>query len=338
MALTVVVLLVGPAGSVHSSAERAQLTFDGTARVVIGRGAGSDVRLPDGSVSVRHASLRAQGADFVVIDEGSTNGTYVGSVRVDPRTSRIVRSGDRLRLGRVWLELRIDHASVTRDVAGATRDIALALVARALDSRGTDRTVKVEVVEGPDQGLELPLSEEGAPYLIGRGPHCELPLADADASREHVRLERRASKVWLRDLGIKNGTWLGGSSLPAQKDVLWRPTHMVRVGRSVLALVEPLSVALAAIERAADEKIDPAEAAPVAPGDSAAPAHAPPEASRAEPRPTDRPADGAASAHVVDRMRSQTGAGWSLTDALVMGAALCVLALSLAGLVWLLRS
>ena len=34
---------------------------------------------------------------------------------------------------------------------------------------------------------------------------------------------------------------------------------------------------------------------------------------------------------------TRRGAGWSVTDAIVMGAALCVLALSLAGLVWLLR-
>ncbi|MGH7434940.1 MAG: FHA domain-containing protein, partial [Polyangiaceae bacterium] len=90
MALTVVVL----------SADGARLTFDGTSRIVVGRGAGSDVRLPDTSVSVRHASLRAQGSDFAVVDEGSTNGTFVGSVRVAPHTSRIVRAGDRLRLGR----------------------------------------------------------------------------------------------------------------------------------------------------------------------------------------------------------------------------------------------
>src|ERR1700687_4032997 len=94
---------------VRSAGGDARLTFDGTQRVVIGRGPGSDVRLPDSSVSHRHATLRSQGADFLVVDEGSTNGTFVGGVRIAQGTSRIVRSGDMVRVGRVWLALAIDQ-------------------------------------------------------------------------------------------------------------------------------------------------------------------------------------------------------------------------------------
>src|SRR5208282_5290115 len=103
-----ITVIVRPASGTES-----RLTFDGTQRIVLGRGAGCDVRLPDLTVSVRHASLRAQGADFVVVDEGSANGTFVGGVRVAPRTSRIVRAGDLVRLGRVWVELHFDPTPVT---------------------------------------------------------------------------------------------------------------------------------------------------------------------------------------------------------------------------------
>ena len=106
MAITV---LVRTAGS-----NNVRLTFDGTQRVVIGRGAGSDVRLPDPTVSHRHATLQAQGADFVVVDEGSTNGTFVGGVRIAPRTSRVLRSGDMMRVGKLWLELRVEPGSGSR--------------------------------------------------------------------------------------------------------------------------------------------------------------------------------------------------------------------------------
>jgi pSer/pThr/pTyr-binding forkhead associated (FHA) protein len=326
MALTVIVL----------SAGGPKLTFDGTQRVAIGRGSGCDVRLPDATVSHRHATLQAQGPDFVVVDEGSTNGTFVGSVRVAGRTSRIVRSGDRMRVGRVWLELRVDQSLITRDLAAATRDIALALVSRALDRAGADRVTKIKVVEGPDQGAELALAEDGTPYVVGRAPPCALALADPDVSREHTEITRRGGGVFVADRGAKNGTWIGEVRLAAGQEAQWRQPQMVRIGRTVLALVEPLASALLAIENAPDEVVgapdvqDPADLRPA--GESAAPESQAAEETR---RPSEAAAvEAPASVKTAGRTRRR---GWSFVDLLVMGAALCILGLSLAGLVWLLR-
>ena len=322
----------------HGAGEDTRLTFDGTQRVVIGRGPGSDVRLPDASVSHRHASLRGQGSDFALVDEGSTNGTYVGAVRIAPRTSRLVRSGDTVRVGRVTLELRIDQSPVTRDVAAATRDLALALVSQAMAAMGTDRTPKVRVVEGRDQGAVLSLAREDHPYVIGRAPHCDLPLEDPDSSREHLWVILRGGSVLLRDRAAKNGTFVGEFRVPDDREVAWRPAIMVRIGRTVLALEEPISHALADLERAEDEPV-PIEDAPAAPPPASAPPSDVPEGAGG-------PTAGAGPA-VASPMASVPGAAasrrpkprarWSVADLLVMAAALSVLALSLAGLVWLLR-
>jgi pSer/pThr/pTyr-binding forkhead associated (FHA) protein len=317
---------------VRSMAEDAPgLTFDGTQRVVIGRGPGSDVRVPDPSVSHRHASLRSQGAEFVVVDEGSTNGTFVGDVRVAARMSRIVRSGDWVRVGRVWLRLSIDQSPATRDLAMATRDLALAFVAQAMQSRGVDRTTAVRVVEGEDQGKTLALTDNARAYVFGRGPDCEMLLADPDASREHLRIVRTDVTVLVEDLGAKNGSWLGGARLPSNQKVPWRPAQMLKVGRTVLALVEPVADVLAEIEGAEDEPLEPEEA-------SAAPTHprlAPgvgPGAGNAEALPMLEVSEPHAKT-VAPRRRGT----WSWLDLLVMGAALSVLALSLVGIFWLLR-
>jgi pSer/pThr/pTyr-binding forkhead associated (FHA) protein len=318
----------------HGAGEDTRLTFDGTQRVVIGRGPGSDVRLPDASVSHRHASLRGQGSDFVLVDEGSTNGTHVGAVRIAPRTSRLVRSGDTVRVGRVLLEFRIDQGPVTRDVAAATRDLALALVSQAMAAMGTDRTPKVVVVEGRDQGSKLALAREEHPYVVGRAPHCDLSLDDADTSREHLYVILRGSNVFLRDRGAKNGTFLGDVRLEGEREVVWRSAIMVRIGRTVLALEEPIRQALADLERADDEpvRVDQEEVALLPSADvsnvaalpalGTAPAAATPLASVPPP---------GANRSPKERPR------WSVADLLVMAAALSVLALSLAGLVWLLR-
>ncbi len=320
----------------HGAGEDTRLTFDGTQRVVIGRGPGSDVRLPDASVSHRHATLRGQGSDFVLVDEGSTNGTFVGAVRIAARTSRLVRSGDTVRVGRVVLELRIDQSPVTRDVAVATRDLALALVSQAMAAMGTDRTPKVRVVEGRNQGAVLALARDEHPYLIGRAPHCDLLLDDPDSSREHLWVIARGDSIFLRDRAAMNGTFIGEVRAPEDREVLWRPAIMVRIGRTVLALEDPITSALADLERVEDEPVrvedepalssppDGATAdAPVA-GNlamSAGPAAATPLAS--VPSPASR--------------RPKEKARWSVADLLVMAAALSVLALSLVGLVWLLH-
>jgi pSer/pThr/pTyr-binding forkhead associated (FHA) protein len=297
----------------------ARLTFDGLQRVVIGRGAGCDVRLPDASVSHRHACLGANGAEFILIDEGSTNGTFVGQVRLAPRTTRIVRSGDLVRVGRIWLELRVEPSAITRDVAAATRDLALALVSRAMAAQGGDPHARVRVVEGPDQGSALVLQEQRT-YVLGRDATCDLPLSDPNASRTHAQIERRGNVVLIRDLGGKNGTWLGDTLVAMASDVVWRPTQMVRVGRTVLALEEPLADLLASVERAPDE--------PLPTGDPPSPPTTSPAAEQpatAAPPPSNAP---------IARRKFPL----SIADMVVMAAALCVLGLSIAALIWLIRS
>ena len=69
------------------------LTLDAP-RIVIGRGKGCEIQLPDPTVSARHASLRLRGGENLIIDEGSTNGIAVGSVRLPPQTPRALRDGD----------------------------------------------------------------------------------------------------------------------------------------------------------------------------------------------------------------------------------------------------
>jgi pSer/pThr/pTyr-binding forkhead associated (FHA) protein len=220
---------------------------------------------------------------------------------------------------------------VTRDLAAATRDLALALVSEALDAVGTDRTARLRVVEGQDQGATLPLTEEGRVYVIGRGPECDLMLADADASREHAHVVRRGSSVLLRDVDAKNGTWLGETRVAQDRDIPWRSAHVLQVGRTAIALEEPVGEALAEIESApdqpmpADEPLDP----PPAPASAGGSQPRIPEPSSVAPL--------AALQETQVPAPRPTRSGWTPADLVVVAAALGVLALSIAGLYWLLR-
>jgi hypothetical protein len=72
-------------------------------RSVIGRLAGSEVELQDPGASRRHAEIRRQGDDYVVVDLGSTNGTLLNDSPVKEAT---LSDGDRITIGRTVLEFR----------------------------------------------------------------------------------------------------------------------------------------------------------------------------------------------------------------------------------------
>ncbi len=69
----------------------------------IGRQDTSDVSLSDPGVSRRHAEIRREGDEWVVVDLGSTNGTLVNGKRV--KRHRLV-PGDRVVVGDTHLEFR----------------------------------------------------------------------------------------------------------------------------------------------------------------------------------------------------------------------------------------
>lgn len=309
------------------------LTFDGP-RVVIGRGASCDVRLPDTSVSHRHATLQITSGTVALTDEGSRNGTYVGLRKLSARAPYTLKGGELVRIGRVWLEISVDHRPATRDLSLATKDLALALVAEAMRNMGDDGSPRVRVIEGPDEGAELVLSEEGRVYVMGRSETCDLPLADEDASREHVQLVRRGSVVLVRDRGSKNGSVVDGVFLPSDRDVTWKSSQTLALASTMLSLEEPAAEALKSIEEATDEPLAdkdvpplPAAAAgPASTRGSAPPVSAPsaPEAPKPEATPRIAP--------------KKQKTRMAPADTGIVVAAIVILLLSLAGLAWLLRT
>ena len=74
------------------------------APILIGRGADAAIRLDDDYVSTRHARIAASGDQWFVEDLGSTNGTYVGTVRITQPTT--LSLGTQVRIGKTVLELR----------------------------------------------------------------------------------------------------------------------------------------------------------------------------------------------------------------------------------------
>lgn len=84
-----------------NAGERADLE---RAPLLIGRGSDAAIRLDDDYVSTRHARIAASGDQWFVEDLGSTNGTYVGAVRITQPTT--ITLGTQVRIGKTILELK----------------------------------------------------------------------------------------------------------------------------------------------------------------------------------------------------------------------------------------
>jgi adenylate cyclase len=119
----------------------------------IGRATDNDIVLNDFSVSRRHAFLKKEDGDWVLYDNGSTNGVRVNDAAV-PRA--VVKDGDEALIGTFLLRFRDDPAAAT-----SRRD-------RLIDSTST---------------CIRPIAEFNQDYGLERGAAAAAPESTADRKR-----------------------------------------------------------------------------------------------------------------------------------------------------------
>ncbi|HVZ88313.1 MAG TPA: sigma 54-interacting transcriptional regulator [Polyangia bacterium] len=95
------------------------------------------------------------------------------------------------------------------------------------------RGLGVEVVEGPDQGSRVTASEER--LSIGTARTNDLVLADPTVSRFHLELVAGDEGVVVRDLGSRNGSWIGQVALERARVPV---ETVIRVGRSRIRILD----------------------------------------------------------------------------------------------------
>lgn len=327
MAVTIVVRGIIVEG--EGAADAPSLTLD-SPRIVIGRGEGCEVRLPDPSVSHRHASLRQRGGEYVLVDENSTNGTFLHKTRLAPQAPQVVRSGELVRVGRVFLELRFEPALVTGNPTAAAKELALSLVEDGLRAQGEEPEPRITVLDGPDAGQSLVLAERGRAYLIGRGKDADLVLTDPNTSRRHLRVTRKGEALAVQDLGDTGALRLDGAAISGTEAV-WRPGQEAGIGRTHLGFAYAAAEALAELERSPDE--------PMREGETPEPPRAPEETpSTMDATPPPPPSAPLSEPFVPPPPRVPAkveGGGFGALDGVVVLLALGVLALSAFGAWWL---
>jgi pSer/pThr/pTyr-binding forkhead associated (FHA) protein len=125
-------------------------------RFVIGSAADCSLRCPSQTVSSHHCEILIADEEVVVQDLYSEGGTYVNDVRVDHQVA--LSEGDRIRVGRLEFEARIDKSAATPAPRATTRqksDPVSELVSEMLvEADEVDRAKRLEDPETRQFHLE----------------------------------------------------------------------------------------------------------------------------------------------------------------------------------------
>lgn len=77
----------------------------------IGRRADNNIVLADSYASGSHAEITADDAGFRVTDLGSTNGTVLCGVRIEPNAEAVLSDGDEIVFGQTTLTFQVEHGT-----------------------------------------------------------------------------------------------------------------------------------------------------------------------------------------------------------------------------------
>ncbi|MCH2142021.1 MAG: SpoIIE family protein phosphatase [Phycisphaerales bacterium] len=108
---------------------------------VLGRGAASEVRLADATVSRRHASISHVGGVWLLTDLGGANGTWLNDVRMESGEAAPISPGDRIGIG-PWILQVGSWAPTTISMTSESKDDVSVVNVQRIDPAATGRLAR----------------------------------------------------------------------------------------------------------------------------------------------------------------------------------------------------
>jgi ABC transport system ATP-binding/permease protein len=182
----------------------------------IGRDPKSDIVIDEDRVSWQHAVLKLDTGSWVLEDTGSTNGTFVGSQKVQ----KIILDGETtVRLGHP-----VDGPELSCSTGAPARPatvLAAKPVMPASGRGGPDGPAVADRQAMSGGGMSTASHREPSVIRrlptkvlrIGRAPDNDIVVSDLSVSRNHAELRRTANAYQIVDLGSHNGTFVNGQQV-----------------------------------------------------------------------------------------------------------------------------
>jgi pSer/pThr/pTyr-binding forkhead associated (FHA) protein len=200
---------------------------------VVGR-LNADVFLSDPSASRRHAVVTVDDDGIAVRDEGSSNGTRVGGMRIEPGTDVPLAPGQAVQFGAVSLSLEAPEG-VEFSVPPAPplpADAALETEEAVSEAAVTVAPV-APAVAILTNGVDTYTLHEGS-NTVGRRAENDVAIPDPAVSGRHAVITIENGIARIADSGSTNGTFLTDQRLISGAEETVPPGAVLRFGRVVL--------------------------------------------------------------------------------------------------------
>jgi putative YpdA family bacillithiol system oxidoreductase len=161
-----------------------RLTFE---KAWFGRQATCDFVLQGEGISRVHFAIERRGEDYILVDNKSTNGTFVNQVRTVAVT---LRAGYNIVAGSNLIQVR--------EVAASAQSL-FRFVAERKGVEGGSQVVEQESV------------------LLGRKSICQIQLNDPAVAAVHAELEHRGDGVWITDESSGAGVYVNDQRVVQQQ-------------------------------------------------------------------------------------------------------------------------
>jgi hypothetical protein len=287
--------------------------FDQT-RIVLGRGAAADVRIPNPTVSEAHASVQLRANDWMLTDLNSRNGTKHNGQRLLSDRARKLRDGDLIELGSYVLSFHSGVVMTEPMSAERTAELARRLWRDAQSARGVELPApRLCVVSGARTGDRLEIPKAPSRMHIGAHESCQLVLPEPALTRDTLEVVHDLEGVLIRSLAGDALLQLGENHYKSRR---LRDGDELTVGATRLLFEEPAQVAIDALKGEPDQPLPTAA----------------PERTATVPKVVHESSESQAPV-----TRPPEKSGRSAADALIYGLALAVLVLSALALALLLR-
>jgi pSer/pThr/pTyr-binding forkhead associated (FHA) protein len=183
-------------------------SLPGNRSYLVGRDPRCDIVVADDRVSWHHAALQPQGGRWVLVDNNSTNGTYVGGQRV----ARVeIGSECVARLGHPAdgpvLSCTVTGTGEAGPGGSSAHPGTGAAAGDATDVLPAQRPTPEPAAPSPPPAGGTP---PGGTLRIGRAPDNDIVVVDPGVSRYHAELRNVAGGYRIVDLASHNGTFVNG--------------------------------------------------------------------------------------------------------------------------------